>query len=102
MYDVVKKEITGEKTVFACINDHQEEQLFAQLDDLVRKELEKEAQGRRIKKNQRVLQYHQKVEAAPLVKSSFQVGNLSLHRAATYQSPLHLPLAPPPESLLEI
>jgi hypothetical protein len=35
LYDIVRTEKTGEKTVFCCINDKQEEQLFADLEEQV-------------------------------------------------------------------
>lgn len=37
MYDIVKKNIDGEYTIYECINDKQEDQLFAKLDELVKK-----------------------------------------------------------------
>lgn len=40
MFDVVRKEIKGDSTVFHCVNDKEEAVLFAQLDDYVQKELQ--------------------------------------------------------------
>lgn len=39
MYDIVRKDIRGDTTVYYCINDIEEEQLFARLDDHVRSHL---------------------------------------------------------------
>lgn len=40
LYDVVRLETKGDATVFYCINDTQEEQLFAELDKHVRGQME--------------------------------------------------------------
>ncbi|MBS1622243.1 MAG: hypothetical protein JST10_15350 [Bacteroidetes bacterium] len=40
MYDIVKKEIAGEKIIYYCISDEEETVLFAQLDNIVRAQME--------------------------------------------------------------
>lgn len=40
MYDIVKKEIAGEKIIYYCISDDEETVLFAQLDKIVRAQME--------------------------------------------------------------
>ncbi len=98
MYDVVKTETSSNKKVFACINDRQEEQLFAQLDELVNNELNKEANVQRLKKNQRVWHFFNE-EASEVHIASPIHPRYSMLKASNYQSPRQVPLSPPPESL---
>jgi len=42
MFDIIRKEIVSGQVIFYCINDKQEEQLFANLDELVAKQLNDE------------------------------------------------------------
>lgn len=40
MYDVVKKEVTETEVIYYCVNDHEETFLFAQLDKMVKEQME--------------------------------------------------------------
>jgi hypothetical protein len=46
LYDIVKRSATGDTTVFYCINDKQEEQLFANLDAHIKRQTDSNSPAR--------------------------------------------------------
>ena len=54
MFDIVRKEVYKHSTNFYCLSDHKETQLFANLDQLVKKEIAQNSE----KKQQRERAYH--------------------------------------------
>lgn len=98
LFDIVKKEISNGITYYWCINDHQEKELFATLDNLVNKQMN-EKDYNPVKKN---IVFWLFCQYFPI---EFNVSDLFYHTLSTayflkhYSADIYLIPPPPPEQV---
>ena len=76
LYDVVRTRISGDTTYFTCINDTQEEKLFADLDNHVQREMGNSGQASKFDSFKDVFR-------DSLAESSVEIGTLAKEATTT-------------------
>jgi len=98
MYDIVRQESHGDTTWYHCISDEKETQLFANLEDLVKKELVENPQHRKqideLLRLSGTLYCSHKIEDFFVFSDEQNVVTLLVFRLKTWDLP---PSTPPPE-----
>jgi hypothetical protein len=99
MYDVVRSERRGDTTIYYCINDVQEETLFANLDKQVKEQNQNNPQSSQKRTNLLKILIHEALVTSKELKNFL----IFLGEINTYQKPMlseinTSPPAPPPKS----
>lgn len=102
MYDIVKSENKGDEMIYHCVNDKQETQLFAQLEELVNQHIDsgKSPFGKTTK---RILKKISSLKYVPATNFSFAVNstnyNSDFNYSFSYPSVLLKVSTPPPNPI---